>query len=267
MLNGGSMKIKSIILILGISLIAMNFQYAQDFKEIEKTFKIDMTGEVTIETYKGEIKIETWDKAEVHVYAQMVPDDGGGFWSTKPEKQLAHVDVELDASSNSVRIESKYRKSNSWFGSNTRAFVNYKIQMPKTARLNINDYKSETFISGLQSTINFETYKGEVKIIDLSGSIDLETYKGEIDVRFDRINGNCSFDTYKGEINISLPKSSAFSVDADFGKKTDFYSSFDIDRDSYKKNRKDYNIRKDINGGGPTIRLSSDKGKIELHEK
>jgi len=262
------MKIKSAILLLCIFLFAgMNNLSAQDFKEVEKTFQIDKDGEVSINTYKGEIRIETWDKAEVYVYAKMIPDDSGDFWGTDPEKQLDRVEVEIDASSNSVDIESSYRKSSSWFGSDTRAFVNYKIKMPKTARLNVKDYKSESHIAGLQSSVRFETYKGEVKIADLSGPLNLETYKGEVDVRFSKLTGDCRFETYKGEISISLPKSTAFSVDADFGRRTDFYSNFDIENGSYKKSCKEYNIRKDVNGGGPEIRLTSNKRRFENLEK
>jgi hypothetical protein len=262
------MKIKSaVFFLLVFSLFMLSNIKAQDFKEIEKTLKLDKDGKVTIETYKGEIIIETWDKPEVHVYAKMVPDDYDGLKGTSPQKQLSSVQVEIGSEANSVRIESKYKKDNSWFGSDIRAFVNYKIQMPKTALLKISDYKSETNISGIQSSINFETYKGEVKIIDLSGAIDLTTYKGEVEVNFAKLSGNSSFETYKGEISLSLPKSSAFSIDGEFGKKADFHSTFHIDKDSYKHGHDDYNIRKDINDGGPTINLSSEKGKIELLEK
>jgi len=262
------MKIKRILFILFVfSITVISNTKAQDFKEVEKTFQLEKGGKVTIETYKGEIIIETWDKPEVHVYAKMVPADNNGLNGTSPKKQLSCVKVEFDSTPNSVRIESKYKKSNSWFGSDIRAFVNYKIQMPKTALLKISDYKSETKISGLRSSINLETYKGEVKIIDFSGAIDLTTYKGEVEVNIVKLSGNSSFETYKGEINISLQKSSAFSIDGEFGKRADFNSTFDIDKDSYEHGHDDYSIRKDINGGGPTINLSSDKGKIELREK
>jgi hypothetical protein len=262
------MKIKSTILLLFVfSLIIISSIKAQDFTEIEKTFQLDKDGKVVIDTYKGEIIIEIWDKPEVHVYAKIIPDDSNGFGGTSPKKQLSCAKVEFDSSPNSVRIESIYKKNISWFGNETRAFVNYRIQMPKTALLKISDYKSETNISGLQSSLNLETYKGEVKIIDFSGTIELTTYKGEIDVNFIKLSGNSSFETYKGEISVSLPKSSAFSIDGDFSKKADFHSTFDIDKDSYEHGHDDYNIRKDINGGGPTINLSSEKGKIELLEK
>jgi len=249
----------AIILLLGINQIK-----AQDFKEVEKTFSLEKNGKVRIDTYKGEIVIETWDKDEVHVYARIEPDGDGGFFGTNPKRQIENATVEFDASSNLIEIESVYRNKNSLFGSNTRAFVNYKIKMPKSARLEIKDYKSETDISGLQAPIKLYTYKGEVRVYNLSGSIDLETYKGEVDVRFLSLTDDSKFDTYKGEIKITLPKDTKFTVNAGFGRRTDFSSSFDINGDSQKKNRRDYRIKEEINGGGPLIKLSSEKGRVEL---
>ena len=265
--NGGSMKNSIITLLTIIMLFGVSQIQAQDFKEVEKTFQLDKNGKVRVDTYKGEIVIETWDKDEVHVYAKIEPDGDGGFFSTKPKRQIESVRVEFDASPGSVEIESVYRNNDSWFGSNTRALVNYKIKMPKSARLEIKDYKSQTDISGLQATIKLYTYKGEVRVVNLNGSIDLETYKGEVDVRFSNITGNSRFDTYKGEIKITLPENAGFSINGEFGKRTDFYSSFDIKEDSQRKNRKDYSVKGEINGGGPRIELSSKKGRFELIKK
>lgn len=262
--NGGSMKNSIITVLAIILLLGINQIKAQDFKEVEKTFSLEKNGKVRIDTYKGEIVIETWDRDEVHVYAKIEPDGDGGFFSTKPKRQIESVRVEFNTSPGSVEIESVYRNNDSWFGSNTRALVNYKIKMPKYARLEIKDYKSETDISGLQAPIKLYTYKGEVRVLNLRGSIDLETYKGEVDVRFSDLTGDSSFDTYKGEIKITLPKETTFSINADFGRKTDFYSSFNIGENSQKNNRKDYGISEDVNGGGPEVRLSSKKGRFEL---
>ena len=259
------MKIKSAIFLLSVFLFTgINYVTSQDFKEVEKTFQMNKDGKVTVDTYKGEIKIETWDKAEVHVYAKIVPDDVGGFWSTSSEKQLDRVNVEFDVTSEEVRIKSNYSKKNSWFGNNTMAFVNYKIQMPKTARLNIKDYKSKTKIFGLQAPMKLETYKGEVKVVDISGPLDLETYKGQVDVEFAKFTDESRFDTYKGEIEISVPQNSAFTIDADFNKKTNFSSEFDI---TTAPNKRKHHFRQDINGGGTVLKLSSDKGEIRLYSK
>lgn len=263
------MKRKNILLLFTLLFfVCTNNFYAQEFKELEKSFPLELNGAVSIDTYKGQIIIETWDKAEVYIYAKIVPDESGwSFISTNPAKQLRAADVEFDASPNSINIKSEYKKNNSWFGNSTRAFVNYKIKMPKTARLNIKDYKSETKIGGIQSNVEMETYKGNVSIYGINGAIDFETYKGRIKVEFLKLAEDSRFETYKGEIRISLPKNSAFTVDANFSKRTDFSSDFSIDSEARGRKNRDYDFKSDVNGGGPILKLSSERGQIDLFEK
>jgi hypothetical protein len=260
------MKSKNIFLISIILFLAVVSNYnAQDFKEVDKTFKMDKTGTVTLDTYKGDVTIETWDKAEVHVYAKITPDEQ--FWGTKNRTQLENAEVVIDDSPNSVRIKSKYNHESSWFSSNTRAFVNYKIQMPKTAELKVEDYKSEIKIYGVQSSIRLKTYKGDVRIKELTGSIDLETYKGEVEISFAQLKSDSRIETNKGEITVSLPGKTAFTVSAELGRRTGFSSDFNINREENRKKHDGYNFRRDINGGGPVLDISSEKGEIKLKSK
>jgi hypothetical protein len=260
------MHSKIIFLFTILPLLAViNVLSAQDFKEVDKTFKMDKTGIVTIDTYKGEITVETWDRPEVHVYAKIAADEQ--FWGTRAKKQIENADVVIDDSPGSVKIKSKYHHSNSIFGSNTMAFVNYKIQMPKTAELKIEDYKSNTKIHSLQSSIRLVTYKGEARVTDLSGSINLETYKGEAEVSFSNVKNDSKLETSKGKITVSVPAKQAFTVSTDFGRKADFTTDFNIDRDTGRRKHDGYNFKKDINGGGPVLKLASDKGDIRLRSK
>ena len=130
---------KSISILFALLIFGYSAVSAQNFKEFDKTFPIEKDGRVSVDTYKGEIRVETWDKPEVHVYAKMVPDDNGGWFSTSPKKQLERVRIEYDNSPGEVRIKSDYKKSDSFFGSNTMALVYYEIKMPKTADLRIED--------------------------------------------------------------------------------------------------------------------------------
>ena len=255
-----------------ISMFCMFFIFgyatinAQNSKEFEKTFPINKDGKLTIETYKGEIRVEIWDKNEVYVYAKMVPDDAGGFLSTSPKKQLDRVSIDYDNSPGSVHVKSDYKKSDSWFGNNTMALVYYEIKMPKTVDLRIEDYKSESKIAGLQSSLELNTYKGEVKIDGHSGPIDLETYKGEVSVRYSKLSDDSRFQTYKGEIRINVPKSAAFTADLDLGKRAGLDTSFGLEKESNRKKHSGYDFKKDINGGGPYVKISSDKGEIRLFD-
>ena len=69
-------KLNKIFALFVIILIAgSNLTTAQDTKEFEQTYSMDKTGKVSIDTYKGSILVETWDKAEVEVYALMEADE------------------------------------------------------------------------------------------------------------------------------------------------------------------------------------------------
>lgn len=263
---GNEMKemIKNILIITVVLLSVSYTVKAQNHKEFEKTYSISSTGSVSINTYKGSVSVEAWDKAEVYVYAEMVADDN---WNcTSPKDQLNEVEIDVSNSKNYVRIKSDYMRKNS-SGCNTLALVNYKIKMPRTAELEIEDYKSDIAVDGINNYVDINCYKGKIKLANISDRIDLETYKGNAQVSFKNLKGRCKFDTYKGDIEISLPKDSKFSVDVDIEKKGDFDCDFDISKKNNHGQHKEYNFTGDVNGGGPYLNLSSYRGSIRIISK
>lgn len=258
------MNLKTCFILLFLFSAIFDKLEAQDFKEVEKTFSIDPNGTLSIETYKGTIKIVTWDKPDIYIHAKMESDDSGWFL-TSEEEQLENVKVVFNAHDNYVSVKSEYQKAESWHESETRAFVHYQIKMPKTVELKVDDYKSNTTIHDLKSKIDFETYKGTVTIKDVTGPIDLETYKGDIEITFDALKDNCNLETYKGSINLYVPSNAAFNLDLDLGKKGDFSSDFDIDGSSRSRKNRD-EIKESINGGGPYIEFTTYKGEINIRK-
>ena len=47
-------------------------------RTVSKTLPLAADGKVTIDTYKGSIRVAPWDRAEVAVEARIVPDDSCG---------------------------------------------------------------------------------------------------------------------------------------------------------------------------------------------
>ncbi|MCF8261309.1 MAG: DUF4097 domain-containing protein [Melioribacteraceae bacterium] len=253
---------KKFILFLFIPAFFISIKVsAQHEREIQKSFNLSATGELQIDTYKGTIEIESWDKNEVSVYAKIEADDSDWIGGTSPERQLEEVRIDFDSSDDFLSIETEYKKNNSWNGSNTRALVHYKIKMPQSADLTIKDYKSESKINNLNSKIKFETYKGIVLMSGIDGSVDLETYKGDVEIIFTNLDDDCSFETYKGTIALRIPESAGFSIDAELSKKGDIRSDFDIEERG-RHSRDD--VRGVVNGGGHYIEFSTYKGELKL---
>jgi DUF4097 and DUF4098 domain-containing protein YvlB len=139
--------------------------------------------------------------------------------------------------------------------------------MPRTARLVNKDYTSKTSVADLRSDAEIETYKGSVEVTNHDGSMTLETYKGEVWVGFANLARKSRFETYKGEIEVKLPKGKGFDVDAEIGRRARFESDFDLAGKYRGSRHRDYDIRSSVNGGGPTLRLKTEKGTVRLVER
>src|SRR5580704_17372798 len=128
---------------------------AADSKDIHRTFTLDSRGHVTIDTYKGSIRVSTWDRNEIDV-AVRIEEDGDVF-----AQSVSRADVRFDASLMNVRITS----DNQWFFlDGVPPVYHYTIHMPRTASLRIKDYKSESEISDLAADVQIDTYKGSVQL-------------------------------------------------------------------------------------------------------
>ncbi|HTO87147.1 MAG TPA: hypothetical protein VMR54_06410 [Thermoanaerobaculia bacterium] len=236
-----------------------------DFKEFHKAVPLDPDGRVSIETFKGWIDVETWDRPEVDVAARIEPDDSGRHQAEK----VRETEVRIEGSGSRVRIKSDYdavhhRGFLGIFGDDrTLPFVRYTVKLPPTAHLKVNDYKSQSRVAGLRGGLDFETYKGRVEIRDLEGAVRLQTYKGEVDAAFARFAAS-QFETYKGDIRIALPRSSGFDLDADLGRHGDLQTEFEVAMKVLGRHGSGERQRGSVNGGGPELRLQTYRGSFRI---
>ena len=135
--------------------------------------------------------------------------------------------------------------------------------MPATARLEIDDYKSVTRISGLRSDLKLHTYKGDVRIDGLDGAADVDTYKGDVRVAFARYSRPSRFETYKGSFDVRLPRDSHFELDADSGRRGEIDSDFAV-ASRRSGRRGGVSAQGDVNGGGPALRFTTSRGSLRL---
>jgi len=262
--------LSSLVLFLSLLFISIAAK-SQESREVRKTLEVDKDGSVYIDTYKGSITIDTWDKQEIDIVAKIEADG----WGRDEEEKVRDTKIRIHGTSNKVEIETDYDQLKhhgfSFFGlfgddnSGSLPYVHYKISMPLTARLKIKDYKSDTKIANLNSSVKMETYKGTVNIYKMDGGIDLETYKGEVSIEYAKYSDKSRFETYKGKIELTIPHDAGFQLDADLGRRADFDSDFDLN--IKHKSRDNEYLRGTVNGGGPVLQISSEKGDIRIQSK
>jgi DUF4097 and DUF4098 domain-containing protein YvlB len=148
------------------------------------------------------------------------------------------------------------------FETGSLPFVRYTIQMPATARLEIEDYKSDTSVSNLRADLRLHTYKGNARVMNLDGAARVDTYKGDVRVEFARFSSASRFDTHKGEIAVRLPKDSRFELDADSGRRGDVQSDFAMM--THAGRSRAARATGAVNGGGPELRMTTYKGTLRV---
>jgi hypothetical protein len=240
---------------------------AGDFKEVGKTVPLDPNGVVSIETFKGWIDVAVWDRPEVEVLARVEPDDTGRDQARKVQETR----IRIEGSGRRLRIQSDYDAvHNGRFlgilgGDETLPFVRYSIRVPKTARLEVKDYKSQSRISGLEGSLDFDTYKGRVEIAGMAGPLKLNTYKGDVRAVFDRFQAS-RLETYKGEVELLLPGTAGFDLDADLGRRGTLDTDVGIVVKAFDRTGGGHH-QASANGGGPKLRLETYKGSFRIRAR
>jgi hypothetical protein len=250
---------------------------SQPIREISKTIPLKPDGHLAIDTYKGTITVTTHDKPQVEVNVKITSDDAD---SQDADSDVADTEIEIYGTDKEVTLHTNYDKIErnnfhsfwDWITdpheiSTSLPVVHYTIKMPRTAELRIKDYKSETHIDGLTSYLTLNTYKGTVEVLDLKGGIDLETYKGDARVSFISLKNDSHFETYKGNIAVTIPKQASFELQTNFEKRVHFNTDFDVEKHERNKKHHHYDYVGTINGGGPTLEFTSNKGDIRLRAR
>ncbi|MCU1336102.1 MAG: hypothetical protein JWO19_1683 [Bryobacterales bacterium] len=225
-------------------------------KDIHRTFPLDSHGRVTIDTYKGSVRVSTWDRNEIDI-AVRIEEDGEPF-----AQNVARADVRFDASPSDVRIKS----DNDWFFLDGIApLYHYTVRMPRTASLRIKDYKSESEVNDLAADLQVDTYKGSLQLRNYAGGLMVSTYKGDIRTDFAAVTARSRIETYKGHVDLQMPRESRFDLYSDLGRRAELDSDFA--RYVRASNSGDRAYRSPVNGGGPELRLKSYKGEFRLRAR
>lgn len=174
-------------------------------KELRKTVALEPGGRLALDTYKGSVRLLSWDKNQVEIVARIEP--GQNVSADYAKRSVEATEVDVWGSGTYVSIRSDYEgvpcEEGSWFGScsKTLPYIRYEIHAPRKLSVHLKDHKSENTLDGFEGRMELETYKGTLTARNLAGDVRLETYKGFIEAR--GVAGDLRLDTYKGRITLS----------------------------------------------------------------
>ena len=225
--------------ILACALVVCAPLKSADCKNVNKTVSLNPKGSVRLETFKGSIRISTWDRPDVDIQARI---EAGASTS---RGRFDATEVAIDSTPDSVTVQTKLPCCISDAGSNP--LVHYTIQMPRTAKLRIRDHASDAEIAGL------------------SGALEIETHRGDFHVDFTALTGDSRVETHRGSVELLLPRDSKFDIRTDLDRRASLESDFPVmARLAHHRGR---NLEGSVNGGGPILELHTYRGSIRLRAK
>lgn len=180
-------------------------------QHFDQTFPVSEKARVSLENVNGDVRIEVWDQAEVRVQAEK-------FASS--EELLDELEIEINASQESVRIDTHYPYRHSFFGwfsfgSNGHYRVEYTLTVPRETELDSIDLvNGDLVVMGVQGGMEAELVNGDIIATGIDGDLRLSTVNGSIRTEFEAMEnvGRIKLESVNGKIKLLLPSEASASV-------------------------------------------------------
>ena len=104
--NNFRLAISTLLIFATFIFSAALFANPEDVKEFRKTVDLKSNGRLNLDTYKGSVKLEAWDKEQVEIFARIEPGDNVS--SRYAEESVEATRLDVYGSGNSVTIRSDY---------------------------------------------------------------------------------------------------------------------------------------------------------------
>ena len=235
-------------------------------------------GSAVIENGRGDVSIEGWDKP------QMVVDARKTFEGADRERWMREtkIRVEGDEHHRLVKVEYPNDFLHNWGGWLGWGAVNLTIHLPRqvnaelktdrgrltvqriAGKLDIGSDRCNIDIGRLDGELRVRSDRGDLKVREsaIRSGIRLSLDRGSADIELQHFAGDSDLQVSRGDITLTLPKNAAFLLDAERTRRSSFRTDFAVlARGSFGGD----NIRGEVNGGGPTLRLRADRGGVSLH--
>ena len=168
----------------------------EDVQEtFETTVQLDLDGRLSIENTNGSIRIETWDRDEVHIAARK---------SASSERALDRLEIEVEGEGRRVEVRTRFRRIG-WWGSG--GHVDYKLRVPVTVDVEAETVNGSVRIESLAGDALAKTVNGAVRVEDCEGAVEAGTVNGNVEIHYSDVPSkeNHDFATVNGGVDVYLP--------------------------------------------------------------
>jgi hypothetical protein len=246
----------SAVLVLALQAHASDWEGSAT-EEFHKTYALSANGRIELENINGPVHISAWDRNEVKV------DAVKRAWD---KDRLAEAKIEVDSSPDSLSIRTEYPGHDHTFWNDHRhdqpASVEYTLTVPRNVRLDeIKLVNGNLDVEGVNGEVRVSCVNGRLTARKLGGRAELSTVNGRLDADVARLESPLEVSSVNASVLLTLPSDTKADVEAstvsgsisnDFGIPVSHHQWVGHD------------LRGELGGGGPHVRVSNVNGRIEI---
>ncbi len=203
--------------------------FGNEVKKTEvKTFKITTGGYITVEGDEGFIKVNSWDKPEVHL---VMTKRAWGRSEKDAEKNLEKIDIRINEYDNRLEIrlvKPRERKNYSfwdlfdpdtWSEHRRSPTVDFELTVPREINLNLVNDEGDVEVKSINGDVEIHVDEGDIEIRDIDfNELNLSVDEGDIDgFNLKNPGGRLTIEVDEGDIVFEDINVRRFRVECDEG--------------------------------------------------
>jgi len=218
------------LIIGGILMVGfVSNSYSSEIKKVEeKTFKIDPGGYISVKGDEGFIKINSWDKPQVHL---VMTKRAWGRSEKEAEQNLKKMEIRINEYDNRLEIElvkPRERKNfsfwdifdpDTWGEHGRSPTVDFELTVPREINLNLNNDEGDVTVKSIVGDVEIAVDEGDIEISDIEfNELNLSVDEGDIDgLNLNNPDGRLSIEVDEGGINLEDLKIRRLRIETDEG--------------------------------------------------
>jgi len=232
-------------------------QEGSETEEFHKTYALSASGRVELENINGPVHIAAWDRNEVKV------DAIKRAWS---KERLQEAKIQIDSSKDSLSIRTEYPGHDHTFWNDNRhdqpANVEYTLTVPRNVHLDeIKLVNGNLDVEGVNGEVRVSCVNGRLTARKLGGRAELSTVNGKLEANVDRLDSPLEVSSVNASVLLTLPSDAKANVEA---STVNGSISDDFGLPVTKHQWVGHDLRGELGGGGPHVRVSNVNGRIEI---
>lgn len=161
-------------------------------KPVDESKSAAPKGYVHIKVLRGYLKVNGWDKDEIHVSGLL--DEELKEFVFKVDGKDARIQVKIPS------------KSDGWSSEGS----DLEIHVPEGSELEITSISTEIGVDNIQNGLEIGNVSGEIRVSDIGGRVEISTVSGDVDVR--SAKDKVRIGAVSGDIEVSQVGSGRFGT-------------------------------------------------------